>query len=44
MKLCEAGRLNTAHHALIRANTRVPDLVLGEQVLEPGDVVEGYAR
>src|SRR5437764_3845124 len=30
MKLYEAGRLNTALDALIRANTRVPDLVMGD--------------
>ena len=30
MKLYEGGRLNAALHALIRANTRVPDLVLGD--------------
>src|SRR5262249_25233342 len=30
MKLYEGGRLNTALDALIRANTRVPDLVLGD--------------
>ncbi len=29
MKLYEAGRLNTALDALIRSNTRVPDLVMG---------------
>ena len=30
MKLYEAGRLNRALDALIRANTRVPDLVMGD--------------
>ncbi len=30
MKLYEGGRLNTALAALIRANTRVPDLVMGD--------------
>jgi N-methylhydantoinase B len=30
MKLYEGGRLNAALHALIRANTRVPDLVMGD--------------
>ena len=30
MKLYEAGRLDPALHALIRANTRVPDLVMGD--------------
>jgi len=30
MKLYEGGRLNRALDALIRANTRVPDLVMGE--------------
>jgi N-methylhydantoinase B len=30
MKLYEGGRLNTALDALIRANTRVPDLVMGD--------------
>ncbi len=30
MKLYEGGRLNSALHALIRANTRVPDLVMGD--------------
>ncbi len=30
MKLYDAGRLNTALDGLIRANTRVPDLVMGD--------------
>jgi N-methylhydantoinase B len=30
MKLYEGGRVNSALHALIQANTRVPDLVLGD--------------
>src|SRR5215472_2107056 len=30
MKLYEGGRLNTALDVLIRANTRVPDLVMGD--------------
>jgi N-methylhydantoinase B len=30
MKLYEGGRLNAALHSLIRANTRVPDLVMGD--------------
>src|SRR5712692_7484930 len=30
MKLYEGGRLNTALAALIRANTRVPDMVMGD--------------